>query len=88
MHGAVAEPTGASCAARERYQVSPIEIALLALKTLAELARALGATDDDVHGAVTAAEAAAVDLEVDVLEEAKLHALAKGRVGGPGIPGT
>jgi hypothetical protein len=53
-----------------------IEIALVALKALAELARALGAEQGAITGAVTPAQAAAVDLEVDALEEAKLAALA------------
>ena len=56
--------------------IPALEVALVALKALAELVRVLGATETDIVEAITPAEAAAVDIEVDALEEAKLAAVA------------
>lgn len=59
--------------------MSPVEAVLTLLKAGAALARALGVGQGEIVGAVTPEEAAVIDAEVDVLEEAKLAAVAKAR---------
>lgn len=63
--------------------MSAVDDVLVALKAAAAVARALGVGEGEIAGAVSPAEAAAVDLEIDALEEAKLAAIAaRGKGGG------
>lgn len=61
--------------------MSAVDDVLVALKAAAAVARALGVGEGEIAGAVSPAEAAAVDLEIDALEEGKLAALARERGG-------
>jgi hypothetical protein len=63
--------------------MSAIDDVLVMLKAGAAVARALGVGEGEIQGAITPAEAAEIDLEVDAAEEAKLAAIAaRGKGGG------
>lgn len=63
--------------------MSAVDDVLVVLKGAAAVARALGVGEGEIAGAVSPVEAAAIDLEVDALEEAKLAEIrARGKGGG------